>query len=77
MQDNNTLLSLQAHEPPKGVKAWVKVLLTRLFVHDLNTAISKDEVVMHIHSSGEEFDSLAESCFAKLQVKQPVTLLLV
>lgn len=50
----------------------MNVLFTRLFVHDINTAISQDEVVMHIHSSSEDFESLAESCFAKLQVQQPV-----
>lgn len=72
VQDDTTLLTLNAQEPPQSFKGWMQVLLTRLFVHDINTAISKHETVMHIHSSGEDFDSLAESCFVRRQVKQPV-----
>ena len=68
VQDDRTLLTLNAQDPPKGFKGWMQNLLTRLFVHDINTAISKDETVMHIHSSSEDFDSLAESCFVKWQV---------
>ena len=71
MQDDTTLLTLHAQEPPTCFKGWMQALLTRLFVHDINTAISQDERVMHIHSSGEDFDSLTESCFVKRQVKQP------
>lgn len=71
MQDDDTLLTLNVQDPSKGFRGWMQTILTRLFVHDINNAISKDETVMHIHSSGEDFDSLAESCFMKRQVKQP------
>lgn len=66
------MLSLNAKEPPSGLKGWTQLLLTRLFVHDINSVISMDEMLMHIHSSAEDFDSLAETCFIQLQVTQQV-----
>lgn len=67
-QDDEVLESLNAQDPPTGITGWLRVLLARLFVHDINAVISQHEEVMHIHSGGEDFDNLAESCFLNVQV---------
>ena len=68
MQDDEVLESLKSQDPPTGLMGWLRLLFARLFVHDVNAVISQHEQVMHIHSSGEDFDNLAESCFVNIQV---------
>ena len=68
-QDNETLQSLYAQDPPSGVKGTVQKLYRRFFVHNFDACISQSEFLMYIHTNAEEFDIQAEVCLAYLQVE--------
>ena len=67
-QDDETLQSLTAEDPPSGIRGWFYRLYCRLFVHNFDASISQSESLMYIHTNAEEFDVHAEVCLGSFQV---------
>ena len=67
-QDDETLRCLKSEDIPTGLKGWLRKLYNRLYVHDIDAVIGRDETVMRIHGNCENFYMPAEFCFAKVQV---------
>lgn len=67
-QDDETLRCLKSEDVPTGLKSWLHMLYKRLYVHDIDAVIGRNETVMRIHGNCENFYMPAEFCFAKMQV---------
>ncbi|DBA79747.1 hypothetical protein WJX77_003194 [Trebouxia sp. C0004] len=66
--DDETLRCLKSQDVPTGLKGWLHMLYYRLYVHDIDAVIGRNENVMRIHGNCENFYMPAEFCFAKVQL---------
>lgn len=68
MQDDEVLYTLNSQPPANGFKAWLVSCYLDLFDRDIVALIRREEAVLSMHNSGEEFERAAEDCLARMQV---------
>lgn len=59
---------LAADEGSEDIKSWMRCIYSHLLQPDLFANISKDETLMRIHSTAEEFEPVGEAFFVPGQV---------